>query len=103
MVRGGDGADWRHAQPETDGERPTETPRLKGEREREGGAARAGPGRNPGAGGEAGQAAWLLLRGRKGEAAGPAGGDERGLGARLREDRIQGAAGGAVGVGHAEG
>lgn len=60
-VRGGMVETGATPRPETDGERQRETPRLKEERELGGGAARAGPGRDPGAGG-----------GRRGRAGGPA-------------------------------
>lgn len=46
--------------PETDGERHRETPRLEEEGEQGGGAARAGPGRDSDAGGEARRAACSL-------------------------------------------
>ncbi len=48
--------------PETDGEKCGERHPDRRKGEQGGGAGRAGPGRDPGAGGEAGQAAWPPLR-----------------------------------------
>ena len=64
------------------------TQRRKEESKRRGGAAAAGPGRVPGAGGEAQWIAWSQPRGKKKRGGRQAGGGERGPGAQLPEDRI---------------
>lgn len=70
--------------PERDGEKDLESER----REQEGGAARAGPGRVPGARGKARRAAWPHTRGRKRKATRQACDGERGLEAPFQEDGI---------------